>query len=285
MKRIKIVGLCVVCACAFSAMIASAASAAAPEQGQCVAQKKGNYTDANCTKMAEKKGKPVEHKGTKEWKPGAPSSCVAQKKGNYTEAKCEKMAEKKGKPVEHKGSFEKAPGPSFTSSGGPATLKTPAFGGPVTCTSNTATGELTGVKSQLATFSFHGCETAGKKCESTLGGVGNIVTPQLEGIVEEPKPGEVATGFQAIGGPTGYSSQFECEGLKVRTTGYVSGLDSGNINVMSNTSKEVFELGDGKQELKTEISVNGGVSWLGPEPSIQEASGTTTYASTVEIKS
>jgi hypothetical protein len=53
MKRMRIMGLCLVAVFAISAIGAVSASAL-PEVGRCVAKAKGKYTDANCTKLAVK---------------------------------------------------------------------------------------------------------------------------------------------------------------------------------------------------------------------------------------
>jgi len=65
MKRIKLIGLCLMAVCALSAAAATAALAAAPEMGRCVkvAAGTGKFTSATCVK--EKAG------GSYEWHPGA----------------------------------------------------------------------------------------------------------------------------------------------------------------------------------------------------------------------
>ena len=65
MKQIRLVGVCVVLACAAIAIAAAAASAAPPEMGRCVkvAAKTGKFSSSSCTK--EKTG------GSYEWHAGA----------------------------------------------------------------------------------------------------------------------------------------------------------------------------------------------------------------------
>src|SRR4030081_2190263 len=95
MRRTRIVGLCLLAALAVSAMAAASASAKL-EFGQCrqlnkgtvPAAKHGAYADGTCTKLFEKKGKPVA-KGNFEWYPGPAQTCYAEKKGGeYTDAGC-----------------------------------------------------------------------------------------------------------------------------------------------------------------------------------------------------
>lgn len=66
MSRSKLVGLCVVAACALCAVAAAAAWAEAPEIGRCVSHVGGKYTNNLCTKLA-KGTKP----GSFEWEAGA----------------------------------------------------------------------------------------------------------------------------------------------------------------------------------------------------------------------
>jgi hypothetical protein len=275
MKRMRIVGLCLLAVFAFSAIAASAQ--ASPEMGSCVklAKAKGKYANAGCTELFLKKGKPAS-KGAYEWTPGAPPSCIAQKKGEYTDAACTTKSVKA-----HKGGFEKEPGPGFTAAGGTATLKTPAFGAPVVCAKSTGTGQITGITTVEEQFTFEGCETSAKKCTSAGETSGKIQTPVLAGTLSSPKAGEASTAFESKTGPSGLSSEFNCEGPQIRTFGYVSGEDF-PLNVTSTTGSEKFENGLGEQDLQTEL--NAGSGWLGPAPSLEETSGSNTYATAVEIR-
>lgn len=139
MRRIRIMGLCLVAVFAFSALVASATQAAEPEWGQCVklAKAKGKYADPNCKERSGKlKGKPPvlvpNEKGAYEWLPGAETKCynVKKKAGKYTDAGCTVRSGKlKGKPPvfvpNEKGEFEKtAGGPKFTGKGGAGVLTT-----------------------------------------------------------------------------------------------------------------------------------------------------------------
>ncbi len=55
--------------------------------------KHGAYSDATCEVYYEKKGK-VEAKGAYEWYPGPVADCVAEKKGEYTESGCSTKSSK-----------------------------------------------------------------------------------------------------------------------------------------------------------------------------------------------
>jgi hypothetical protein len=88
------------------ALIAGASSASAAEYGQCLAHKKGKYSNSGCTASS------APNKGKFEWYPGAPRACVAKKHGEYKNATCTTKASKKGK-----GKYEKG-GPGFAGTGG-----------------------------------------------------------------------------------------------------------------------------------------------------------------------
>src|ERR1019366_7957236 len=167
MKRIEIAGLCLVIAFALSAMV-GASVAQAGEYGQCVAKKKGNYTEGNCQAVAEKKGIP-DHKGNFEWVPGASPTCVKQAKARFewTNETCTmhsvKIKVKKGVEkvtLTKKGRYEKEPGPGYTSTTGTATLAI------AVCAASTDVGEVTGLKTDVDTVTFTGCNTLGAKCTS-----------------------------------------------------------------------------------------------------------------------
>jgi hypothetical protein len=272
MKRIRIMGLCIVAAFALSAVAASSASAG--EYGQCKstspttgkAIKKGEFTDVNCQvwSVKVKNGKEVKaKKGHFEWFPGPSPSCEAKKGGEYTDSTC---ATKSSKPK--KGKFEKPCGAlscaGLKSSTGEAVLE----GGPaaVKCTASTGEGEITGVKTDREVVKFTGCEAAGQKCTSLRGATkeGEIVTNVLEttlidGPSEpgqkgekglsglEPKEDEVWLQFANVAGAFApYLAEFGCTGVAfIRVSGSVSGITT-PLDVMGTTSTQ--ELGKGKAE-------------------------------------
>jgi hypothetical protein len=100
--RLGLVGLCLTATFAIGAIEAESASAT-PEYGQCLLQKKAEYTDVSCKTKSV-----IAHRGHYEWHPGAPPSCVAQKKGEYIDSSCTTTSAKP-----HRGHYEEAPGPEF----------------------------------------------------------------------------------------------------------------------------------------------------------------------------
>ena len=123
MKRMSIVGMCIVAAMALVSLMAAGTASAAPELGQCVhlgkytepKEKKGKYEDPACLIFShkEKKGKlEPQEKGNYEWRSGAPGPCekLTKPKGNYEDSACTKLHEKFKKGVgtpDKKGMYEK----------------------------------------------------------------------------------------------------------------------------------------------------------------------------------
>jgi len=243
------------------------------EYGQCVAQKKGEYTNSTCT---TKSAKPK--KGTFEWKPGPAPSCVAQKKGEYMEAGCKTKSVKP-----KKGKYEKAPGAGFTLEANTTTVGEVGGYPRVVCTHLSAPGEVTGAKTGTVQLTFTGCEAGGHHCTSSGQAPGTIQTPLLDTNLVEPNAGEVLTQFISKAGPTGYSYEFTCETLAaVRVAGADAGVTTGDINLMGKTNAVEVANGKGEQGLLTEL--NGGGGWIGPLATTAEATVTTTFASEMEIR-
>jgi hypothetical protein len=254
-----------------------------PEYGQCVAQKKGEYTDSGCTTVAAKKGVP-DHKGSFEWIPGpATARCVAQKKGEYTDSGCATKSAKA-----KKGEFELVPsaGPGYTSTSGPVTLETPGLSSTVKCTSSSATGEVTGATAGTVRVTFSGCEAAGKKCtsegaNSTPSGTAGVIVSNL---LDTRPIGTLTNVFvqftSAEHAP--YSAEFGCEGAVFRTTGPLAGVQAGDVGAMSTTSTTTFALNEGEQALYTEKQ--SGSSWTPPDPTTVTGTFSNTAASATEIR-
>ncbi|MGH9917839.1 MAG: hypothetical protein ACRD6W_03040, partial [Nitrososphaerales archaeon] len=241
-------------------------SGGAPEYGQCVAQKHGSYTDADCQNVAEKKGLP-DHKGAYEWVSGPARTCVVKKKGEYSNSSCTAKAAKA-----HKGSYEIEPGPGFTSTSGEVTLQTPGLERTVLCQASSAVGAVTGLSSSSERLTFTGCESAGKKCssegsDSTPSGragviVTNLLSGRLLGPVEERVWSELTSSEHEP-----YADEFGCEGPLFRTKGSLAGVQTGNVAVSSATSTTGFVLEGDEQALSTEVSENAGKTWTGPAAS------------------
>lgn len=260
------------------------------EYGQCVATKKdGNYSNAGCTSVAEKKGEP-DHKGSYEWVPGPASKCTAKKKGDYTNATC---TTKSAKP--HKGTYEVAGGAGYTSTGGSVTLETPGLGaGKVLCTASSATGEVTGTTTGVARLTFTGCEAAGKTCASegsdgTPSGDAGVITTnlldtRLLGPVKTEIGEEVWTDY-ASAEHAPYVAEFGCgDGSLYRLTGSVSGVQTGDVGLPSTASKTTINATLSEQDLYTELSESSGSSWSTPDASTLIVTLENTAASSTEIR-
>jgi hypothetical protein len=258
-------------------------SAGAPEYGQCVAQKDGNYNESSCVGVAEKKGQP-DHKGKYEWVPGPAATCLPQKKGNYTDSSCATKAAKA-----KKGSYEKEPGPGFTATTEAVTLETTSLGHAVTCAAASATGEVTGTSSGVERITFTGCEVSGKKCSSegangtASGKSGVIVTNLLDTRLLGPVAGQVWTQLVSAEHQP-YVAEFGCEGMLFRTSGSVAGIQEGNIDTSTHSSTTAVGVESGEQALYTALSENTGKSWGGADPSNLVMVAENTAASATEIK-
>jgi hypothetical protein len=240
MKSIKLVGLCLVAVFAFTALAASAAQAAEPEWGHCVAAKKGFYSESNCRTRDEKKGKP---KGHFEWATGAAAACYGKKGGKYAESKCETVDFKKGLPH---GKYEKTGGANFTAAAGAGVLKASIYecvnsheesvqvartnvecehyenniaeiG--VECEKENATGEAAGTD-EVANVSVHfnGCTLFGVPANSPGHPAGEIQVNPLKGRLGyiEKATHDVGVLLEpaTVGGTF---AEFELEGVPLRT--------------------------------------------------------------------
>jgi hypothetical protein len=286
MKRIKVVGLCLVAVFAFSAMVASGAQAATYKT--CVAQKHGEFTDSACSVKSAKA-----HKGKFELAPVA--MCVAQKHGEYTDSACSVKSVKA-----HKGKFEKASKLKFTASSGPAVLETPELGANnIECSASTSKGELTGPKTATFQTHFTGCKFVGIACHSG-GPDGNTEPPEniLTNTTEAKLlgPGEKTNGGAGGAVPAGqvwnelisiehtpYQAELECPGaVAARTSGYLAGNET-VINTPGPTSTLTFSKTEGESGLITEVASTTAGPWSGPHKSVQNQSSTITFEKVLEV--
>jgi hypothetical protein len=185
MKRIGVVGLCLIAVFASSAIVVASASAEAPEYGRCLKAEKigkvynGGYTNSSCTTASESKT------GKYEWFPGL----VKNKQ---------------------------------TTSGGKGLLETVGHL-EVACASESSVGEFSGtkeVKNEIVTFK--GCEAAGDQCSTTGASAGELVTKPLEGIVGFENKADKKTAFDLYPtGKTGLFIEFACSALTVAVRGSV----------------------------------------------------------------
>jgi hypothetical protein len=218
MKRIRIVGLCLVAAFAMSAVMAASAAAAAPEYGKCVKQAGGKFKDAGCLTAS----KPGEEKY--EWYAAFGSS----------------------KPLVHTGF--KAHIKEVKA--GAATLEGIA-GVKVQCSEQNSTGKFTSNTTVSdENVVFKGCKVEGTgKCENTAK-EGEITVSNLEGVLGVEKFGETAAknklgnDLTPIGGAP--FTEFECAGSPTKVRGHV--ISPITTNKMANKTTVKFTATKGKQK-------------------------------------
>jgi hypothetical protein len=275
-------GVCVVAAlAAFAISALAASSASAGTYYVCVAKKNGKYA-AGCSKTVTKKGKAE----LSEF-----NECVAAKKGNYTNNTCttKSAKPKKGKFEKEPGiKITATTGkailktPAFGSNNVECTSSTTTgeITGPKT---NTEVVTFHGCK-----FEGLACTTSGQPSETLVTDpISSILIDNGEkgksGL--EPKVGEVWDELFPTTLP--YFIEFGCAGVvKLRTEGSISGVyTSGSVNVLSTTGVQEFGEGKGEQDLETEIEKGSG--WEGPAPSIQvvEGGASITTSQAVDVKS
>jgi hypothetical protein len=216
MKRIRIVGLCLVAVFALSAIVAGGASAASPEYKTCIkatektpekTYKDGEFSDKAC---------------------GTPSPGGKYKLGAWNAGK-KKFAQKgkggKGANIQYN-------------------PETNSPIGDTECASEKITGEVTGPKESRIQTEYKGCKTnEGKNCTSGAK-KGVIVTKELsavlvpigssegDGIAISPKTGSVL-------------AEYECEGISIVATGGVIGEIVGAGKAANKEPTFVFQHGPG----------------------------------------
>jgi hypothetical protein len=239
MRRIKMMGLCLVAVLAVAAVAVSSAAAALPEYKICAKAAKvgketptGEFSDKSCTAKS----------------PG----------GKY------KLEAGTGKKAAIKGSA------------GPSKLETEGLPS-VECKSAKSAGETTGTKElKNNVVEFKTCTSLGKKCTSAGAKAGTIKTNKLKGVLGYISKSPLKVGVDLTAESGGNSAEFSCEGLGVRTFGSVIGVQTGDINAISKESTLTFNETAGKQEitkfeggptqiLKSEFNLGEG---FGPEGGI-----------------
>jgi hypothetical protein len=205
MKRIKIVGLCLIAVFAMTAVAVSSASAAGPEYFTC-AKVKGGKFEKGCGKEGGKGGfsrtavklpsKFTDKNGVSVLTVFVPGI------GIVGDTKCEKATSKgailNATQAEDTVVFEKC-----ESSG-------------KTCTS---------------------VQAKEKK--------GDITTNTLLSTLVATGEAESGVGVTVGAKSGGNSAEFNCEGLKISTMGAVTGEDKGNVEKASKTSENVFQVNEG----------------------------------------
>jgi hypothetical protein len=258
MKRIRIIGLCLVAMFAMS-VAASSASAFAPERGTCKAAKKGagEYTEALCLTPGLKAGAKKEFV----WVP-AKSAAFTSSTGAATLK-------------------------SFDAEGA-----LPA----VECKSSKGKGKA-GATTSTSVVTFSECTSAGEKCTGsgtkTKPKAGQIITYELDGTLGTISASGKSVGEDLVGtGPGGLSSKFACGANTIETRGSVIGVVT-PVDVKASTTHtltfsasgasqtpEKFE-GGPKDTLETELDGLGSGTF--PFPSVEETTATVKGAS-VEVR-
>jgi hypothetical protein len=240
MKRIRIIGLCLVVMFAVSVVAAASASAQRPEFMTCLKAGKekvtykgvvkevytGKYTEAKCVTLAPK------GKYRAEGKP---------------EGKFELGAWNAGKKV----SFATKSGPTtfynYTTEfgGGPREGKTlTGQGGVVKCTLSKGKGEVTSAIEYTMKVEYTGCTSLGKECKSEGAKPGVIKSTELHNeLAYLPGQGEKVADYLAFGEPEPAFSKIVC-GEVVIKEGFsgTTGVASGNINSASKTFVNTFKV-------------------------------------------
>jgi hypothetical protein len=239
MRRITIVGTCLLTACALSGSVPSVAQAG--EYGRCVKLVSkpyaGRFVDKNCTKFASEEEERAGRKNKYEWEPGP------------------------------------GPKPGYTSKGR-ETVLTPTRGYSITCRKSHGTGKILSNETGEEEVTFEGClwgegHLGTRPCENAGGTPGVIKTNRLETTLidhgergltgGEPAEGEVwsevsAKGeYESVFGPGPWLATFECNTNPYAISGSLSGIQTGDIGAMA--SKSVLEYGAGKGEQDLEATI------------------------------
>lgn len=231
MKRLKLMGLCLVAVVALAAAAAANASATVP-------------TWTECAKAA---------KETATWHEGAPPKEKTKSKSVYTGAYEDKACTKpdttdvyriKGANPGPEGKYELkegvGKGKAFKGSSGPAALHVKIWlgeGTNVECTKSKETGspELPN-KLKNVEVTYSGCVALGtKRCESEGGKkVGEVKLQGMKGEFGYLAEGESPVVGQKLeseaGGDTGVIGKFSCEGLTITVLGGVIGVQQKDVN-------------------------------------------------------
>lgn len=255
MKRMRIMGLCLVAVFALVAAASSSASATTPTYYECAKAAKsgktytGGYNNSTCTEVN------------------------AKGEGKYT------LQPGRGKDKVFKGK------------GGAATLYTPAVGGEVKCGASKDEGYINATFNgqEKVLVSFSKCTTSGKKCTSAGAKAGEIKTNPLEGSLGYISASGPKVGIDLTGEGGKPSASFDCEGLEIVTSGSVIGEVTGDINTIDASYTDAFTVNGSGVQVPTsfeggplqvlESTINGG----GPFES-GEATTTVNKGEKLEIK-
>lgn len=298
MKRVQIMGLCLVAMVAFGAMVASAAQAA--EVGVCLKTPRvegkysGQYVEKNCLTLATSE-EVAEGKNEYEWYPGTSAIGV----DGTTSA-----------------TFQ------YTSKSGKVHLRMPSTiikvlghftdEAEIVCKSSKDSGEWTGPGADVDTITFAKCvlkiseKEKGYVCTSAGRSQGEIETSRLnsslvgspeqrEQIVLNPTsheleeylvgPAEGKVWIEYSPAPGEPVAEYGCEhGVTFKTTGTIAGTDISPVNAMGRNLKTSYGPGSGLQDLQSEYSEDGGETYEPIGPILVTTDSTLKDGKKVEIK-
>jgi hypothetical protein len=221
MKRMRVLGLCLVTAFAISAIVvASASAAASPEFGRCKAKAGGLFSNSGCTLLA----KGVVEKEKFEW-------FKSVEKNKF-------KAKQKAETI--------------------ATLET-VGGTKITCTSEENSGAEYNLPKKVSKIvaEFSGCETSKIPCNSAGEPSGKITTHPLAGLlgveklfVKEGKIEEAKNKLEVqLTAETGSAlANFTCSTISVEVTGCVAHPVSGGKMLLTATEKFTASKGEQKPD-------------------------------------
>lgn len=225
LKRIWIVGVCLVAVLGMSALPVADASAAAPEIGRCIKQaaKSAAYANSGCTKLPEKA-----KTGQYEWFPGAAKAKFTTKGGLA-------LLE--------------------TRSGTKVLCRTETSGGEYTGTKTV--GDVV--------VKFTGCESAGFPCGTVGAKEGELVTRTLEGLIGWQNKAKKQVAFDLFpAGKAGFFIEFRCGPVPVRVQGSLlvkitagKMAPSMTIKYTETNAKQKPEKFEGEPKDVLESSLNG----------------------------
>jgi hypothetical protein len=215
MRRLRIIGLCVVALLALGAVAASAAMAEDPAIYECA--------------KAAKEGKTY--------------------KGHYSSKKCEASSyHAEGGQKYELQEWNKAKPKAFKGKGGGANLEIEGVGG-VTCTKSSNTGQFTGGKSAgKITAIFTGCLLHSDPCTSAGAKSGEVKTKALDGVVGWISKAKEEVGVELKAEAGLYEAEFVCGELNLRVSGAVIGLVKPPYNHFTKEVTLVFEQSGGVQK-------------------------------------
>jgi len=232
MKRFRIVGLCLAAIFALSAFAATASAETPPEVGRCLKKAAGKFKNSTCTV----KSVPGEEKF--EWYPAYIGGVLNKEPGAKNPKLAYKSKNKEGSPP-------------------PVIQLESVSGAVIKATGQTATGEVTGEKTNIAqNIIFTGVEFKGFKCKSTKPAATNEGEVKVEDLngninyekknVTEPQKSKTANRFVPKSGTT--FTEFKCSLIPVVVRGAVLNPVSSNKMLIKATVKFAGSKGHQKPE-------------------------------------